>query len=174
MSFELCFLVTGERPSDFLPVVLSCQCSVVWKLQTQTPAVKYKRNVSTDLSQWGPNVLDQLCSHCNLCLLYCPTNWTKNNKTEKILSLSEDTNRPDSDFFPDNVRNVLFTIWAFVCFRFHSMSLMPHDEPLHCSALQPLRTLNVFLSSSLPGLMSISVITSTAGGDGGLRVCSFK
>ena len=51
------------------------------------------------------------------------------------------------------------------------MSLMPHDEQLHCSAPQPLRTLNVFLSSSLPGLMSISVITSAAGGGGGgLRV----
>ena len=65
-------------------------------------------------------------------------------------------------FFPDNVRNVLFTIWEFVCFRFHSMSLMPHDEPLRCSALQPLRTLNVFLFYSLPGLMLISVITSAA------------
>ena len=58
------------------------------------------------------------------------------------------------------------------------MSLMPHDEPLHCSALQPLRTLNVFLSSSRPGLMSISVITSAAGGGsgggGGLCVYSFK
>ena len=54
------------------------------------------------------------------------------------------------------------------------MSLMPHDEPLHCSAPQPLRTLNVFLSSSLPGLMSILVITSAAVGGGGLRVYSFK
>ena len=42
------------------------------------------------------------------------------------------------------------------------MSLMHHDEPLRCSALLPLRTLNVFLFYSLPGLMLISVITSAA------------
>ena len=51
------------------------------------------------------------------------------------------------------------------------MSLMPHDEPLRCSALLPLRTLNVFLSCSLPGLMLILVMTC-AGGGGGLY--SFK
>ena len=136
MSFELCFLVTGERPSDFLPVVLSCQCSVVWKLQTQTPAVKYKRNVSTDLSQWGPNVLDQLCSHCNLCLLYCPTNWTKNNKTEKILSLSEDTiNRADFDF--SLIMLGMFCLWCESLFVLGSTQCLwcittSHSAVLRC------------------------------------------
>ena len=170
------YVSLSQEKGQKIPVALSCQCSVVWKLQTQTPALKYKGNVSTDLTQWGPNVLDQLCSHCNLCLLYCPTNWTKNNKTEKILSLSEDTiNRADFDFFPDNVKNVLFMMWEFVCFRFHSMSLMHHDEPLRCSALLQLRTLNVFLSCSLPGLMLILVMSCAGGsGIGGMVVFIFS
>ena len=53
------------------------------------------------------------------------------------------------------------------------MSLMHHDEPLRCSALLPLRTLNVFLSCSLPGLMLILVMTCAGGGGGG-GLYSFK
>ena len=55
------------------------------------------------------------------------------------------------------------------------MSLMHHDEPLRCSALLPLRTLNVFLSCSLPGLMLILVMSCAGGsGIGGMVVFIFS